>query len=108
MSDERRVWIAQCLCPQHHCILATAGEADSARLAEEAVAAPLRESVAQLLRSGTLNPWCGLCHCPVDTWTYDLGRTGLPFDGGSHPALEQNEREQAIANALWGDLPRSD
>lgn len=52
---EQRVWIAQCLCPSRHTILAAAGEANSAGEAETKVRAPLREQLAELLRDKVLN-----------------------------------------------------
>jgi hypothetical protein len=103
-----RVWICQCLCPQRHCILASAGEAESKGAAEETIALPLRTQVAALLKSGEFNPWCGLCNARSETWRYELGRTPFRSMGEAAPALRQTEQDQATTRALWGDLPRSD
>jgi hypothetical protein len=106
--SETRVWIAQCLCPQRHCILATAGEADTGLLAYESVAMPLREDIAKKLQARELNPWCGLCHAPADSWRYEVGRTRWRTMAEAMPALKQVEAEEAITAALLGDQPRSD
>jgi hypothetical protein len=104
----KRVWIAQCLCPHRHTILATAGEADGAEAAEEQVAAPLREAVEEALQSDVLNPWCGLCRAPAESWRYEVGRTRFRTMEEATPALRRNEAEQAATRQVFGDLPRSD
>jgi hypothetical protein len=107
-ASGRAVWIAQCLCPQRHAILAAAKEAEDQRAAEESVLAPLREQVAAWLRSGSLNPWCGLCNSPSETWRYELGRTRHRSMAEAMPELKESEKQQQMTARLWGDLPRSD
>lgn len=103
MSDtELRVWVAQCVCPQGHAILAAAGEAEGESAAEQDVAAPLRSQVAELLRTEVINPWCGLCKSPVDSWRYKLGRTRFRSMQEAEPALRQSEREQATTREAFG------
>jgi hypothetical protein len=103
-----RVWIAQCLCPQRHCILATAGEAENEAAAEATVAGPLRKQVAELLKSGEINPWCGLCNARAETWRYDLARSRFRSMEEAAPDLLRSEVEQAATRALWGDMKRND
>lgn len=103
-----RVWVCQCLCPQRHCILAAAGEADSQAAAEEAVENPLRASVNMLLTTRAANSWCGLCKAGQETWRYELARTRFRTIEEAAPYLERSEAEQAAMRAVWGDLPRSD
>jgi hypothetical protein len=95
------VWIAQCLCPQRHCILSAAGEADSEADAVQNVEAPLREQIADALQSTVLNPWCGLCRAPSDEWFYDLGRTGWRTLDEAIPAMKEFERQQTATAAAW-------
>lgn len=97
-----RVWIAQCLCPKRHAILATAGEAEDLCAAETAVCQPLRESVATMLTAGGINPWCGLCKAPVETWRYELGRTPFQSMYEAQVVLRESEREHAITRLLFG------
>ena len=97
-----RVWITQCLCPQRHCILATAGEADNEREAEELVAVPLRKHIGGLLKAGTINPWCGLCHAKAETWHYELGRTRFGSLDEAKPALMEEEAKQMLTRSLCG------
>jgi hypothetical protein len=104
---EIRVWIAECLCPQRHCVLAASGEAPS-ELGAEPIRALLVKQVAELLRAELLNPWCGLCHAPAESWRYELGRTRFASMAEARPDMEQNAAEQAITRAVWGDLKRSD
>lgn len=91
---ERRVWIAQCLCPQRHAILAAAKEADD-RSEAEALIAQLRTQVTRMIGSGTINPWCGLCQSPIESWLYELDRTRFATMREAMPALRFSEREQA-------------
>jgi hypothetical protein len=108
MQDTTRVWVAQCLCPARHCILAAAGEADSSTNADIDVLQPLRETVGMFLQSGAINPWCGLCHSREDSWRYELCRTSFRSLDEAKPLLAELEREMAVTRGLFGDIPRSD
>jgi hypothetical protein len=108
MRPERRVWIAQCLCPQRHAILASADEAETPAAAAVSVLDPLRARVSSLLQAGVLNPWCGQCNARSETWQYELGRTPFHSMEEAMPALKQSEAEQMLARFAFGDLPRSD
>ena len=99
------VWITQCLCPQRHCIVMSAGEAESRDVAEVKVAAPLHDQVAEPLATRELNPWCGLCGARAGTWTYELARTRWRTMAEAMPELKQLEAEQAVARAVLGDRP---
>ena len=103
-----RVWIAQCLCPARHCIMAGVGEAETRREAEDDIAKPLRETVAEALNKGIANPRCGICKAPADTWIYDLSRTPFRSMKEAEPHLRINEAEQALAREMFGDMKRSD
>jgi hypothetical protein len=104
----RRVWITQCLCPQRHCILASAGEADSQSTADATVKAPLVERVAVLLARGVLDPWCGLCGSRSETWTYELARTRYRNMEEAVPELKKAESEQQLtASVLRRSTPRA-
>jgi hypothetical protein len=103
-----RVWVAQCLCPDRHCILAATGVADSAEAASADIAWPLREAVEKALQAALLNPWCGLCHAPPHEWRYEVGRTRFSTLEEAAPLLQRLEAEQAATRAAFGDLPRSD
>jgi len=100
------VWITQCLCPQRHCIVMSAGEAESRSVAEVKVAAPLRERVATLLATRELNPWCGLCGARAGTWKFELARTRWRTMTEAMPEAKQLEAEQVMTAALWGDVHR--
>lgn len=108
MPEPVCVWLAQCVCPQRHAILATAGEAANRAAATEKVLSPLQARVAEMLRDGVLKPRCSLCGSPPDSWVYELGRTRFGSLQAAMPALRQSEREQAAIRNLWGDMPRSD
>ena len=105
---ETRVWIAQCLCPSRHCVMAVAGEAKSYKEAETSVLTPLVSQVAKLLTERTLNPWCALCKAAADQWKYEVRRSRFRTIEEAEPMLRQTEGEQIITNALWGDMSRSD
>lgn len=99
----RKVWIAQCLCPNRHTILAAAGEADDREDAEETLTRPLRENIASMLAERVFNPWCGMCKARDETWIYDLERTAFATMDEAMPHLRQSEAEQAAIRALFGD-----
>jgi hypothetical protein len=104
---ERRVWIAQCLCPARHCILAGAETAESRAGAEREILAPLREQVADWLRREIINPWCGLCGAKVETWRYEIGRTRFGSMAEAMPSMREGEAQQAAARAVFGDLHKT-
>lgn len=106
-SSQTRVWIAQCLCPQRHCVMAVADEATDVASAEP-IRVKLIKSVADLLRTKAINPWCGLCQSPFDSWRYELGRTQWGSTAEALPALKQLAAEQAVTRAIFGDMKRSD
>jgi hypothetical protein len=98
------VWIAQCLCPARHAILAAAGECDSEAEAIKLVRAPLTETIADLLELQQLNPWCGLCNAHAETWIVELGRTRFATMAEAEPMLRQNEVSQQAARIVFGDM----
>lgn len=103
----KRVWIAQCLCPDRHCIMANAGEANSAGEAA-ALVGQLREAIDKGVASKWMNPWCALCHAEMSTWTYETGRTRFGSMILAMSALKQSEADQRRVNDLFGDLERDD
>jgi hypothetical protein len=101
-----RVWICQCLCPSRHAIVATSGEADSEAAAEETVARPAREAVAIMLRSGAIDPWCGLCRAGSETWRYETRRSRFRTMAEAAPELRRSEEAQAMTRLLAGRAAR--
>ena len=101
------VWICQCLCPDRHCILATADEAENEDEASRLIRTPLRRKVIELLRDGTLNPWCALCDANRATWRYELRRTAFASLAEALPALRAIEAENVTTNRVWGDLHKT-
>jgi hypothetical protein len=102
-----RVWIAQCLCPQRHCICATAGVAESQSEAETVILEVLHEKLAALIRCGVFKPWCGLCGATKAAWRYEVGRSVWRTMEEALPTLRENEAEMlAVAAAAFGDLLR--
>lgn len=99
----KRVWIAQCLCPRRHAILAASGVAEDQPTAEESLVKPLRTHVTRMIGSGTINPWCGLCRAPLESWRYELGRTRFTSMEEAEPHLRQSEREQSEVRRTFGD-----
>ena len=103
---EPRVWIAQCLCPERHCILAAVDVAEDRRAAVMRISEPLRKAVHEGVSSGVMNPWCGLCGARRETWSIDLGRTAWSTLEEALPMIRQLEQQQAVTRALYGDLQR--
>lgn len=100
------VWICQCLCPDRHCIMAAANEAESEKDAQR-IRTELRRQAIEWLKSGALNNWCGLCGAGVATWRYELRRTRFATMAEAMPHLRQTEAENVAANLVWGDLHRT-
>jgi hypothetical protein len=103
-----RVWVAQCLCPARHCILAAAGLAANEAEAAAEIGSSLVNAVGEALRAGLLNPRCGLCRADTETWSYEVGRTRFSSMEEAAPLLQRLEDEQAAARAAFGDMKRSD
>lgn len=104
----KRVWIAQCLCPQRHAIMATAGEAENEPEAQEAILKPLRQHLASAVIVGAINPHCGLCNAQIETWNYEVARTRFRTLKEAEPELRKAEGEQVVMAAIFGDMKRSD
>jgi hypothetical protein len=96
------VWIAQCLCPRRHAILAAAGEAEDERTASDGLVEPLDRHVASLLASGEFDPWCGICRAPSDQWRIELRRTRFRSMAEAAPELVRLQAEQATTRAVLG------
>jgi hypothetical protein len=99
-----RVWIAQCLCPQRHCILAAAGQAQTKRKAEEVVMALLKERIAEMIKSAAVNPWCGICYAPAESWHYEVGRTPFARMQDAMGDLERTEAANIATGLALGEL----
>jgi hypothetical protein len=105
--SESRVWIAQCLCPDRHCIIGEIGLAESDAEAETNVRAPLRRKVVELLKSGEINPWCAICDANRATWRYEVRRTAFGSVEEAIPKLRETEAKNALTNLIYGDLHRN-
>jgi hypothetical protein len=101
--SQRRVWIAQCLCPSRHAILAAADEADSEAEAQSIRAALLRQT-NELISCEAINPWCAICGAKLETWRYEVGRTAFKTMAEAMPTLRQEETRNVLANAAFGDI----
>jgi hypothetical protein len=104
MPGETWVWIAQCLCLRRHCICAGVDEAADELDAEIKIAAPLREELSRLIESGGVNPWCGICHAPRETWHFELGRSRWTTLAEAAPEIHKIAAEQAATGAVFGEL----
>lgn len=103
----KRVWIAQCLCPDRHAILANAGEAETEQEAEQQITT-LRETIAVLLDADFINPWCGICNAKPETWHYEVRRTPFETMAEAMPALQVEADKNALAAAVFGDTHETD
>lgn len=106
-ADEARVWLAQCLCPSRHAILAASKEARTRAQAQTEIQQPLKAQIDSLLAAGSLNPWCGLCGAKAETWHYEVGRTRFRTMAEAEPELRKAENLNAVTAGLWGDLHRT-
>lgn len=65
------VWIAQCLCPQRHAIMAAAF--DDRETAPAQGEKELRQAVEKLIEDGAINGYCHICESAQ--LTYETRRT---------------------------------
>ena len=99
------VWIAQVQCPQHHTVVAAAGEARDHEDAVELAVNPLREMTAKLLAEGHISPWCNICGEPAEMWSIKLGRTEFTTMREAEPAMRAIEQQNLLAHQVLGGHP---
>lgn len=87
--------------------MAAAGEYEGREAALELRTA-LQKQVSEALRSDAINPWCGICNAKLAEWHYELARTRFATMEEAEPVLLKSAAEQAVTNAVFGDLKRSD
>lgn len=103
------VHIVQTLCPARHCILALAYESDIEEAqpgADTANARMVEGAVDSMIRRRHINPWCGLCKAPRETWTTEDRKTKFATMAEARPELERLEQEQALTRAMLGEAAR--
>lgn len=83
-----RVWVARCVCPSGHEILALCDAADGQEEAAAKIQAPLRGLVQEWIRRGVLASWCS--KCGSRRWNYEIS----PAKAG---------REEHGCDQRWGD-----
>jgi len=84
------VVLVQLLCPDRHCITAVA----SGEKSPEEMIALFKTMIALGIERHALNPWCGLCGAPADTWQYEATRTPWPTMEEAMPILRTGEQGQ--------------
>lgn len=89
------VYLTQLLCPQRHCLMAAAWE-EHRSCASEAEH-QLRELFAEAVKSGRLNPYCGLCRS--ETLHCESQRTSWSTLAEAEPQLRKQEREHLLVAA---------
>jgi hypothetical protein len=83
------IWIAQILCPERHCILASAF--DDKQRSRRQVMAQLVVAVEQMVANGTIDRECVICGSAA--WRVESGRTNYATMDAARPELERLERE---------------
>lgn len=98
--SEQRVWLAQCLCPQRHCIMGGYDEATS-KIDAKFIIAKLRWTVEERIRTGEIDPWCGICGAKVNTWHYEIGCTRWRTKAEAKPHIDQVESNNLFTKAMF-------
>jgi len=89
------IYIAQCLCPSRHCIIAVAfDEKDGVNTTLEQFEVLVKNYISE----GKINPWCGICGS--EQWSYEAGRTRFETMEEALPQLERLERQQSLTRAI--------
>lgn len=86
-SEERCVWLAQCVCPNGHCIRAYANEAGSVTEAKHDVVDVLHQNIIDFLRGHNIEPTCGACDARASTWRFCVSRTRFATMAEAEPHL---------------------
>jgi len=93
------VYLAQCLCPQRHALMAVYGED------EKTLEWRLRQMIERLIDKNAINPWCGICRASVETWYYEVAKTRFATMQEAKPALSRLQSANLEANSLLSDSP---
>ncbi len=94
MSEDRCVWLAQCVCPAGHTIMAVANEADGLADAKANCVDPLEHQVKKFVRDDRIENKCGMCGAMFWTWRICLTRTEFATMGEAALPLIRAERRQ--------------
>lgn len=92
------VRIVQCLCPERHCIMAAAYEAEADEV-DPLMKRGLKMRIAELVTMRVLNPVCGLCGASVETWSFEDRASKYRTLEEARPHLEELEARNAAARA---------
>jgi hypothetical protein len=93
-----KVRIVQLLCPQRHCIIATAYESPDGKQIPE-MTDHLRKQVEESIELGGMNPWCGICQSRK--WTYEDQPTIYATMDAAMPWLQANSDRQAFTREYF-------
>jgi len=88
-----KVYIAQLLCPERHCILGAYGEYESLEDAKE-LGEKLRAAAQCAVAEKLMNPWCGICRSR--DWHVEVGATRFATREVAKAFMDECERQQAM------------
>jgi len=93
-----RVYIAQVLCPNRHCIIGVAKEYETEEEAQELLA-EAHNRHQTMLRTRMINDYCGICLSK--TVVIELGLLKAKTMEEAEPVLKELERRQAATAAFF-------
>lgn len=97
MSEEERcVWLAQCVCPNGHTIMAYANEAQGLLDAKQSVVDRLHQHMIDRFRDGTIALTCFVCKAHRDQWRFCVARTPYATMVEAQPHFDAVERRNAL------------
>lgn len=83
------ILLAQCLCPQRHCILAATHPDDGTDLVQY-----LKNQLLALIRGNQIDPWCGICGAKAREWKYEVATTPFATMEEALPVIAQEQAKQ--------------
>jgi len=95
--SERRVYIAQLLCPKRHAILGAAEEFDTAEAAE-ALSKQLEQFYSELVAAKVCRSSCAICQSR--DFHIEIAVTGFRSMAEAKPVLLETERRNLAAQAF--------
>lgn len=92
------VHLIQLLCPERHALIALAYEVGSDGMGDKARLRRLKHQWAEMIASGAVNPWCGICGSRE--LRYETAVTRWDTLEQAAPSLKEEERRNALARAV--------
>lgn len=87
-----KVYIAELLCPNRHCLMAMAGEFEGENYTR--LEARLQKAMLRAIETNMIKPVCAVCDAPHEVWSIETKITKYGSLADAEPEMRREEREQ--------------